>query len=442
MRRIAYILFAERLLAFLLFFISMRVEALVYCITNGVDVHQQAPTGTLAQSGWQQTVTIDCLKESLSHSNFLGTIIHSNALLTAAHIGQIRTNDTFILEGKHTLTAKKSTSGSDLAIFFFTPPITNRDHIACINIESDIDTNSFVVYQGCGTERGTMVTTGTLTNGWMWSGTNWWKCAWGIRRWGVNQTFGATDDSLCSIAAFDNNGDPDECMLSIGDSGGPGFIKTGSGWKVAMVNLGVDPMTFTHSTNKPVSKFNATLYDYAGLYYEIATDVWRWMPLASSPMPCQLACSRTSQRIQWITNQVAGLTFPADLSVSWNCQTNHPSADQATRGLWFELIATNAGPYTARNVSIDLTWPTGIHITTLTATHGSLTTNRWSIPAIGDGSAATLRVDTVVWNATGHWATNAATITASDKPDSNTSNNISECPIFLPCTTATLIQLL
>jgi hypothetical protein len=438
MRGYEYTLFWAKTSALFILLLSSRTEALVYCITNEVDLHQQAPTGTLAQSGWQQTVQIDCLKASPGKSNFLGTVIFSNALLTAAHMDEIHLEDTFNLEGTHTLTSKFSVAESDLAIYFFSPPVTNSEHIALINIESAIDTNAFVVYQGCGTERGAMVTSGALTNGWMWSGTNWWTCTWGTRRWGINYTLGATDDGLCAIAAFDNNGDPDECMLAIGDSGGPGFIKTGSGWKLAMVNYSVYPGAFSVSTN-PVVEFNAALYDYAGLYYQ-GDDGWEWTPPGASRAPCLLICSRTSQRIQWLTNTVEGLSFPAEIGISWKCQTNQPSAAQAASGLWFDIIATNAGPYTARNVSIDLTCPKGIHIYNSSATHGVLTTNRWFIPALADGSVATLRVDTVVWNATSYWGTNRATITTCDKPDTNPSNNVSECPIFLP-STASLILL-
>ena len=409
-----------------------RAAALVYCITNAVDVHQQAPTGTLAQSGWQQTVPID---------TFLGTIIHSNALLTAAHIWEIDTNDTFYLEGTtHRLTSKVSTNGSDLAIFFFSPAVTNREHIALLNIEEEIDTNALVVLQGRGTERGAMVTSGTLTNGWMSSATNWWKCTWGTRRWGVNHFYDTTSDGLCSLADFDNNGDPDECMLSIGDSGGPGFIKTGSGWKVAMVNYSVYPATFTLSTNA-VSEFNASLYDCAGLYYQNDNNAWEWIPPASSPVPCLLICSRTSQRIQWITNTVAGVTFPADLALTWNCQTNQPSRDQALSGIWFDIVVTNAGPYTARDVSVDLEWTEGILVKGSSATHGVLSTNRWTLPALGDGCSATLRVDTLLWTGTSHWGTNRAVIAASDKPDGVATNNESSVAIFLPSTTYTLIRI-
>jgi hypothetical protein len=439
MRRAVSTFSLSLIIAVLMLFQAVRTEALVFCVTNSVDVHQSAPTGTLAQSGWQQTVMIDATGGTLNHSNFLGTIIHSNALLTAAHMWEIKTNDTFMLEGKHILTARAATNSSDLAIYFFTPAVTNHERIARINIESAIDTNALVVYQGTGAERGATVTAGAFTNGWLWSGTNWWNCAWGTRRWGINQTFGATDDGLCALAAFDNNGDPDECMLSIGDSGGPGFIKTGSGWKVAMVNYSVHPGTFTLSTNAPVTQFNASLYDCAGLYFEGDTG-WQWVPPEDSPAPCLLICSRTAQRVQWITNTVSGMTFPADIGISWVCQTNQPTRDQALSNVWFDIVLTNAGPYTARNVAVDLEWTDGVLVKGSSATQGMLVTNRWSIPVIGDGSAATLRVDTILWTAASHWGTNRAVIVASDKPDESSSNNASDLPIFLPATTSTLIQ--
>jgi len=433
--------FFKALICLSVYLLAFKAEALVYCITNSVDVHQQAPTGTLSQSGWQQTVMIDCLQAALGKSNFLGTIIFSNALLTAKHMGEIHLNDTFILEGKHSLTSKHSAAGSDLAVYFFSPPVTNQTHIARLNIESDVDTNALVVFQGCGTERGAMVTTGTRTNGWMWSGTNWWTCTWGTRRWGINQTFGSADAGLYAVASFDNNNNPDECMLSIGDSGGPGFIQTGSGWKVAMVNYGVGPATFTLSTN-PVSRFYASLYDYAGLYYEVANNVWEWAEPQESPQPCLLICSRVSQRLAWLTNTVKGLTFPADLGLSWNCLTNQPSREQALNGFWMDVILTNAGPYAARNVTVDLEWGEGVLIKGSSASHGTFTTNSWSLPLIQDGSCATLHVETVLWTDRSHWITNRAVIVASDKPDENTANNEALQALLLPATKSTVILFL
>jgi len=411
---------------------AIKAEALVYCITNSVDVHQQAPTGTLAQSGWQQTVKI---------KKFLGTVIHSNALLSAAHlrIDEMGPRDTFTLEGVHTLTEKISTNGSDLAVHFFTPPITNKELIARLNIESDIDTNALVVLQGCGMERGDVVTSsGSRTNGWKWAWNKWLS----IRRWGVNHFFGATEDGLCSLATFDNNGDPDECMLSVGDSGGPGFIKTGSGWKIALVNYSVRPATFSLATN-PVTMFEASLYDCGGLYYtNSATGTWDWVEPLESPQPCLLICSRVSQRLDWLTNTVPGLTFPADLGLAWRVPTNQPSRDEALNGFWMDVLLTNTGPYSARNVTVDLEWAEGVLIKGSSASHGTFTTNSWTLPLIQDGSCATLHVETVVWTDKSRWVTNRAVIAVADKPDETTANNEASQPLLLPQTMSTVILFL
>ena len=400
--------------------------ALVYCVTNSVDVHQSAPTGTLADSGWGQTVPVDL---------FLGTLIHTNALLTAGHIWEIAVGDSFDYEGtNHLLTAKVSDADSDLAIFFFEPPVTNY---ALINIETN-DIGSRVVLQGRGMERGgEVIAGGGVTNGWEWA----WDKQWRIRRWGVNQYVGEGDDKVegdgvCAVAAFDNNGDPDECMLSVGDSGGPGFIRTGSGWKLATVNYAVAPSTFTLSTNS-LFPFNASLYDCAGLYYQNNSS-WVYVPLEESPSPCLMANTRTAKRVAWITNAVSGITFPADLGVSWLCGTNFPSVTQSATGLWFGVVAANAGPYTARDLTLDFTWSPGVRVRGSAATRGTFAANRWSLPALEDGAAATLRVDTVVWRAAAGWGTNRVEVMESDKPDCVTTNNAAAYAVFLPETATRL----
>lgn len=223
-------------------------EALVYCVTNAVDYHRSAPTGVWANSGWQEAAVL---------VDFMGTFIQTNALLTARHLTY--TNGTVFSFGgvSRTVTAVVDDTASDLKILFFTPGVTN---VARLNIETN-DVSSVVVLQGGGLERGAPVVTGGVTNGWLWGR---WR---GIRRWGVNRYFAEDEgDDTLAVASFDNNGDPDECMMSPGDSGGPGFIRTPSGWKLATVNSATDPVTFTASTN-PVSAFNATLYDCAGLFY-------------------------------------------------------------------------------------------------------------------------------------------------------------------------------
>jgi hypothetical protein len=390
-----------------------RSQALVYCVTNVVDYHRNAPTGELAHSGWQETALI---------GDFLGTVIQSNALLTAKHLAYTNAFS-FSHEGQsRTVTSYANDAESDFSVLFFTPAVTN---IARINIETN-DIVASVVLQGRGRERGDAVVTGGLTNGWKWGR---WR---GVRRWGVNRYFAADPgDDTYAIAAFDNTGDPDECMLSPGDSGGPGFIRTASGWKLATVNYSVDPATFTVSTN-PVASFEASLYDCARLFHTNGVPPWQYVPPEASPSPCLLINTRTAKRISWITNTVAGITFPADVGIGWRCETNAPSAGQAARGLWFEVVATNAGPYAARDLAIDIEWPSGLRVRGGAATHGSFTSNRWSLPSIEDGGVATLRVDTVVWRAACGWGTNRASVAASDKPDAVASNNTAACVSFLP----------
>ena len=345
-------------------------------------------------------------------------------MLTAEHL-KFAVGQTFSYEGQtRTVTATVTNGVNDFAILFFTPSATNT---ALINIETN-DIASDVVLQGRGRERGQeVVRAGGQTNGWEWGSRLY------IRRWGVNKYFGETADGVCALAAFDNTGDPDECMLSPGDSGGPGFIRTGSGWKVATVNMAVYPSRFTVSTN-PVSYFDASLYDCAGLFYDDEGGSWVYVPEEESPSPCLLINTRTSKSVAWITNTVPGITFPADVGVAWRCATNRPAAGCASTGLWFEVVATNAGPFVARNVAIDVSWAVGVRPAEHASSLGTFETNRWWLPALNDGGAATLRVDAVVWRAAAGWGTNTASVTASDKPDPAVSNNAAACEIYLPAT--------
>jgi hypothetical protein len=105
------------------------------------------------------------------------------------------------------------------------------------------------------------------------------------------------------------------------------------------------------------------------------------------------------------------------------------------------VIVTNAGPYTARDVALDLTWAPGVRPLGSAASLGAFVTNRWSLPALEDGGAATLRVDTVVWRSAAGWGTNNVNVAGSDKPDNVSSNNTASCAVFLPAT-ATLLMIL
>lgn len=399
---------------------AYRAEALVYCVTNAVDQHLSEPTGVWTNSGWRESVPL---------GNFMGTVFHTNAMLTAKHL-YFSAGVTFSYEGQtRTVTAASNDPDSDLTVLFFSPAATNA---ARLNIETN-DVFSTVVLQGRGRERGAPVVVGGKTNGWQWGATM------RRRRWGVNRYEGATPDAdALAIASFDNTDDPDECMLSVGDSGGPGFVRTGSGWKLATINYSVYPASFSFSTN-PVSSFYASMTDCAGLYYDNEAGGWDYVPPEESPSPCMMVNTRTAVHLAWITNVVPDLAFPADLGLAWRCATNAPPAAVAATGVWFEVAISNAGPYTARGVAVDFAWPVGVRPFRYAPSCGAVSSNRWTLSELEDGGAATLRVDTVVRRLAAAWATNRATIVASDKPDEAPANDAAELPLLLPAT-ATLLM--
>jgi hypothetical protein len=89
---------------------------------------------------------------------------------------------------------------------------------------------------------------------------------------------------------------PGESHLSVGDSGGPVFIKDGRVWKLAGINFGVDgPFNTTNSG----TGFNAAIFDARGLYVETTTgwELVQW-PRA---YPSAFYATRISSRTNWIS---------------------------------------------------------------------------------------------------------------------------------------------
>jgi hypothetical protein len=366
--------------------------------------------------------------------NFLGTVFTSNAVLTSKHI-YFGTNTIFSYAGQtRTVTSIVEDAASDLKILRFGPPVATW---ARLNLEPAADTGGWAVVQGRGLERGGLVVTGSRTNGWTWG------VSQNIRRWGVNRYEGfaayhPTGGPVLAVAAFDYGAETNECMLSNGDSTGPSFVRTGSGWKLAVVSLGVDPMTFSHAANGAAAS-NATLYDYSGLYYKDGTN-WVYATPTNVPLPCTFAGSRVSMRLDWITNAVPGLAFPADVGLNWEGGGALGSA--AAEGVAFTLCATNAGPYTVRSLGIDVTWDAALHLRACVPSSGDYApgTGRWTLPVLGDGDGATLRATVTVWRASAVNGTNLAAVAAASQPDEVATNNVARVAFTAP-PTATVLQL-
>jgi hypothetical protein len=92
-----------------------------------------------------------------------------------------------------------------------------------------------------------------------------------IQRWGINTW---TFTGFYDVAAFDDNGDPNECYLSGGDSGGACFVQVNGAWQLCAINYGIDN---------------------DGAYYRYAYGG------DGSPFPkSQFYCTRTFERLDWI----------------------------------------------------------------------------------------------------------------------------------------------
>lgn len=409
------------------FFQTGRAFSVVFYATDDVNYHRSAPTGTWSGSGWEQTVPLDI---------FLGTVFFSNAILTASHLHEYLTNGMSFSysDQTHTVTATTNDPASDLRVMRFTPPTTNW---AYLNIEPSVDTGRWTVVQGRGCERDSIVTTGNITNGWR-RGSYKWRRRWGINRFdGFANYDASSNDNVLAWAAFDVPGHSDECMLSRGDSGGPSFVATGSGWKLIGINYAVDPESFSNSISGGAS-FDATLYDYSGLYYKDGTN-WLYAAPTNDPLPCKFFVSRVSQRIAWLTNVVQGLTFPADVGLAW---TGGTPGENSGDGITFTLLVTNCGPYTVHDLGIDVSWSTALRVRNITPSAGTYAsaTGRWTLPELADGNSATLHLEGIIWCAIAVSGTNYATIIVADKPDEIPSNNTA-CVVFTRQPTATLLHL-
>jgi hypothetical protein len=280
---------------------------LVYS-TGDPNHNTTAPTGSLANSGWQF--------EGIWGS-FLGTPIAPKYFLTAEHIGG-SVGDIFTFNGvQYTTTAVYDDPSSDLRIWRVCGTFPT---FAQIYTNSDEQGRGLVVI-GRGTQRGGEVTTSTTnilgqvttkTNGWFWGPSD------GVERWGTNVVAATVNGdgvlgggSIGEVlqAAFDETGGPDECHLSVGDSAGGVFIKDGAVWKLAGINYAVDG-PYNTSTNGP--GFNAAIFDEGGLYKMDATGWTLQTDLPpNQPTPGSFYSTRVSAHVPWINSILDGAA-PSD----------------------------------------------------------------------------------------------------------------------------------
>jgi hypothetical protein len=264
----------------------VETRAVILFDTGDPSVNTSAPTGALANSGWQY--------EGFWGGN-LGTPIAPHFFISAAHIGQAGTLF-FYQGGSYTPVRSFSLPGSDFLIWqvretfsSFAPLYTKPDELA-----------KHLVVLGRGTLRGDAIFMGPDLRGWAWGPGN------GSVRWGENDVADLVPYNGHDLlfATFDQPslpGDhPNESHLSSGDSGGALFLNDG-GWKLAGINYAVDDLYTAPST---ATQFTAAIFDARGYYsYDGATFT---LIAGDAPVPTGFYASRISSELAWICSVIAG----------------------------------------------------------------------------------------------------------------------------------------
>ncbi|MBI4660597.1 MAG: hypothetical protein HY735_17305 [Verrucomicrobia bacterium] len=276
---------------------ALPAKGVIFFSTADPDYNTTAPTGELANSGWE-------LQGNWGY--FLGTPISSKHFITAKHLGGV-VGEKFILNGtEYTTVAYFDDPASDLRIW----KVSGRfPAFAELYSGADEVGKNLAVF-GRGTQRGEEVGVsgllGSVRKGWQWG------LADGRKRWGENQvgglassgrnadtTGGAAGDLL--RVPFNARGGLNEAHLSAGDSGGGVFIDDGAGWKLAGINFTVDG---AYNTSDSGPGFAAAIFDEGGLYKGRESN-WTKVPDTVADLPGAFYATRISVRLDWITSVLA-----------------------------------------------------------------------------------------------------------------------------------------
>jgi len=264
------------------------LRAVIFYSTADLNYNTTAPTGPLANSGWQWVGY---------WGGYQGAPIGPHHFLAANHVGGT-VGDPFVFQGiSYTTISTYGDASSDLRIWEISGTFPTWAPL----YRSSNEVGQDVMVYGRGVVRGAEVRT-TVTGsgmpplnslaGWQWT----WTGSDGRLRWGQNKvvgtfTYAPFGEQL--VAYFDQGGGSNECHLGTGDSSAPVFINDGSGWKLAGVAGLVDG---GFSTTSGGATFNAAIFDKRGLFLNGNTNP----QTGSNPMPSAFYATRVSARLAWI----------------------------------------------------------------------------------------------------------------------------------------------
>jgi hypothetical protein len=338
---------------------TRAAHAVLFYTTGDPSYNTTAPTGSLADSGWQWQG---------DWGPFSGTPVGTHYFMTAQHVGGGVTG-TFTLDGNNYTVIPfadsdfKDVPGTDMRLWHVDGTFPTYASVWDESVDGTEVGQNLTVF-GRGTQRGAEIRlpdmpSGTL-KGWQWGPGD------TVRRWGENQVTSLAayavlgDDKLLEFD-FDASGPGyvgvNEAGLSSGDSGGGVFIKSGNQYKLAGINLGVDG-PFSYTSDGPT--FIAPLFDAGGLWFRGGTT-----PLfiidTDADIPTGAYASRVTLALATIAPYLSP-TWNVDADGVWSNTSNWqvmsmPSGVDAEANFRGAISATHTvnldGPLTVGTVYFD-----------------------------------------------------------------------------------------
>ena len=264
-----------------------RALAVILFGTGDPGANTTAPTGDLANSGWQWVG---------KWGTSSGIVIAANYFITVKHVGG-SILDPFVFQGREYRSVKFfDDPESDLRVVLV---VGSLPFHAPLYSQGD-ELGKHVVVIGRGTQRGSEllvpVVTSFVRKGWLWGTQD------GVQRWGENRVSGVLRDVGVEMLTmrFDSSGGPNEAHLSTGDSGGGLFIHDGFLWKLAGVNFASDGQ-YNRVPFGP--GFLAAVFDEGGLYKGESPN-WLLTVDTAFDQPSRFFCIRVSARLDWIRSVI------------------------------------------------------------------------------------------------------------------------------------------
>lgn len=285
-------------------------QAIIFHSTGDPSFNTTAPTGSLANSGWQYQGV---------NGMHLGTPVGPHHFLTAAHLGT-PVGATFTYNGV-TYTSVASQDFGDLRLFQVDKVFHSYAPLYDA-ITDGAESSKDAVVIGRGRTRGTAIKAATdaagVIKGWNWGADTF------VQRWGENR--------VTSIASYEQAGDNkllkfnfdatgsgyvgvNEAHLAGNDSGGATFINVNGQWKLAGINYAVSGPYRLASDGADLF---AALFDTRGFYDDDGALI-----SGPSPLPSSWYASRVSASLPSLKT-VLNLppTWNLNASGNWTASTN------------------------------------------------------------------------------------------------------------------------